>query len=77
MNATPNNLINFNSLSLDYLKFITPKIWVLQILPPLKESRPRDWTAYSTTADMISSIHPLFPKLPLPLNIDSSVLCTS
>jgi hypothetical protein len=32
MNATPNNLINFNSLSLDYLKFITPKIWVLQYI---------------------------------------------
>jgi hypothetical protein len=29
MNATPNSFQNFNSLSLNYLKFITPKIWVL------------------------------------------------
>jgi hypothetical protein len=30
MNATPNSFQNFNSLSLNYLKFVTPKIWVLQ-----------------------------------------------
>jgi hypothetical protein len=31
MNALPNSFQNFNSLSLNYLKFVTPKIWVLQV----------------------------------------------
>jgi hypothetical protein len=31
MNASPNSFQNFNSLSLNYLKFVTPKIWVLQL----------------------------------------------
>jgi hypothetical protein len=37
MNATPNSFQNFNSLSLNYLKFITPKIWVLQWTDGLTE----------------------------------------
>jgi hypothetical protein len=32
--------LNFNSLYLNYLKFITPKIWVLQC--------PRLWVAWKT-----------------------------